>query len=239
MPDSRLQRWFKPLKTILPGWISQPVRSVGTAVATPIRFSWRSGHFRSSFARAAVTPDGAALPWYTYPCIDFLRPRSFADKTVIEFGIGQSTYWWASRAKRVIGFEGDSAWFQKVQARLKNTRSIALHLVPDDTAPHCVAAVRQTLSGEPGLQVDIAVIDGLWRAELIETAISCLAPTGIIICDNAEGYGFYEGFRSRGFQRVDFVGYAPGVSLPHCTSIFFRDAAWLFSDNYPIAVPSR
>jgi hypothetical protein len=67
----------------------------------------------------------------------------------------------------------------------------------------------------------VVIIDGLTRGDLFDIASKYVAPNGIIICDNAEGYGFYEGFKDRGFSRVDFYGNAPGILLPHCTSIFF------------------
>ena len=74
---------------------------------------------------------------------------------------------------------------------------------------------------------------------MIDTAAIVVTDTGIIICDNAEGYGFYEGFRGRGFHRVDFFGNAPGVVLPHCTSIFFRPGSFVFDPKYPIPVIAR
>jgi hypothetical protein len=44
---------------------------------------------------------------------------------------------------------------------------------------------------------------------------------------------FYSGFRDSGLSRVDFYGNAPGVVLPHCTSIYFR-ATFVFDPSVPI-----
>ncbi|MFT6408402.1 MAG: hypothetical protein ACJAQ6_001820 [Arenicella sp.] len=51
---------------------------------------------------SAVARDVSAIPWYTYPSIDFLKFRDFSNKTVLEFGGGQSTLWRASKASSVV-----------------------------------------------------------------------------------------------------------------------------------------
>ena len=71
---------------------------------------------------------------------------------------------------------------------------------------------------------------------MIAIAISRLSDGGIIVCDNAEGYGFYEGFKESGLCRVAFFGNAPGVVLPHATSIYYRRFAFVFDAKHPIPV---
>ena len=183
---------------------------------------------------AAVSRSGAPLPWYTYPCIDFLKYRSYEDRTIIEFGAGQSTLWWAQRAKHVVAFEGDELWYQTLKVIVPS--NVELYLVPIDSPLACVEAINRILSFQLNPRFDIAVIDGLWRYQMIAIAARLMKDTGVIICDNAEGYGFYEGFKERNFHRVDFFGNAPGVVLPHCTSIFFRPGSFVFDPKYPIPV---
>src|SRR5947209_1387749 len=86
------------IKRALPSHMWQPLRAFATALVTPIRFSRVTGHWRSSIAASAKTRSGEAIPWYTYPAIDFLSQRDFAGKRVLEFGGGQSTIWWSQRA---------------------------------------------------------------------------------------------------------------------------------------------
>ena len=82
-----------------------------------------------------------------------------------------------------------------------------------------------------GKQFDVIVVDGLHRGLMFEIAMPWLADGGMIICDNAEGYGFYESWQKfSGFVRVDFYGHVPGVIHPHATSILFRDNC-RFADN--------
>ncbi len=237
MTQTWIQDAFSPFKKWLPRWLSNLIRSTCTAFLTPILFSWRTGHFKSSFKMMAVSKSGDPLPWYTYPSIDFLKSRSYSDKTVLEFGAGQSTLWWAQRAKSVFAFEADAGWLKELTARVPS--NVQLHKVPGENPTACVDEIQRTLGQLANPKFDIVIIDGFWRFEMIEIACQILSECGVIICDNAEGYGFFEGFRHRNFQRVDFFGYAPGVVLPHSTSVFFRPGSFLFDSQYPILVIAK
>jgi len=219
LAESLVHNTFAPVKKLLPSWLSNPVRNVVTAVLTPIAFSYRTGHFRSSLKMAAVTRHGDPLPWY-------------AGKTVLEFGGGQSTLWWAAHAASVVTFEADRAWHDRIKIGMP--ANVDLNLVPREHGKQDAFHVTNMLATKPIQKYDVVIIDGLTRGDLFDIACKYVAPNGIIICDNAEGYGFYEGFKDRGFNRVDFYGNAPGILLPHCTSIFFNATSFVFDPAVPI-----
>lgn len=102
-----------------------------------------------------------------------------------------------------------------------------------------VSQVNKVLDAKQYSAYDVIIIDGLFRYEMIEIALPLMKDDGMIICDNAEGYGFYEGFKESGLNRVDFFGNAPGVLLPHVTSIFFKSQSFAFSSEYPIPVLAK
>jgi hypothetical protein len=232
LAESLIHNTFAPMRKLLPRWLSNPVRNVVTAVLTPINYSYRTGHFRSSLKMAAVTRHGDPLPWYTYPAIDFLKDRNYAGKTVLEFGGGQSTLWWAAHAASVVTFEADRAWHDRIKSGMPP--NVDLNLVPRENGKQDAFHVSNMLATKPYQHYDVVIIDGLTRGDLFDIASKYVAPNGIIICDNAEGYGFYEGFKDRGFNRVDFYGNAPGILLPHCTSIFFAATSFVFDPAVPI-----
>ena len=189
----------------------------------------------------AVDRHGHPLPWYTYPCIEFLKRRSFSGRSVLEFGAGQSTFWWASVADSVLSFETDATWFHEILFSAPS--NVALHHVPIlhpkdyfSGARELELRVRELLTTlNVPRYFDVIVIDGEYRDEMIPIAVSVLAPGGAIICDNSDSYKcFFERFRGSGFQRVDFYGAAPGVILPQCTSIFFTKSCFLFSSDTPL-----
>jgi len=237
MAQTAIQKVFKPLKDHLPDPVWNFVRSVGTAVIGPIRFAYFSGFWRSAFKCAAVTKSGAPLPWYTYPAIDFIKFRDYQDKLVLEFGGGQSTLWWAKHAKHVVTLEGDEQWYNQIKQGMPS--NVSLHNVTMQSAESNVADVNRVLSEHSYSKYDVIVIDGLHRFEMIEVALNYLNEGGAIICDNAEGYNFCEGFKDSGLQRVDFFGNAPGTVLPHCTCIYVAQNSFIMSAENPIPVISN
>jgi len=156
---------------------------------------------------------------------------------VLEFGGGQSTLWWAERAKSVVTLEGDKDWYEKIKGNMPD--NVDLSYVSMESKEANVSQVKESLSEKSYEEYDVIIIDGLYRFEMIDIAINYLKDDGIIICDNAEGYGFYEGFKDRGLSRVDFFGNAPGVVLPHSTSIYFRPTSFVFQAVFPIPVIAK
>jgi hypothetical protein len=191
----------------------------------------------SSLKMAAVAQGGEPLPWYTYPCIDFLRFRDFAGRSVLEFGGGQSTLWWARRAKEVVTFEGDPAWYETLRDRVP--QNVNLQRVTLQTADACDSEVRSQLARLPNQKYDVVVVDGLHRFKMIDLAMEVVADDGFILVDNADAYAYWKRFLGTDMSRVDFFGYAPGVVLPHCTSIYFRPSCFVVSNNYPVQSPLK
>lgn len=227
---------FAPIKRTLPTWISNPIRSLATVSLGPILTCYKNGYFLSCFRLLAVSKDGKPLPWYTYPAIDFLQRRCFAGKRVLEFGGGQSTLWWAERAREVVTMEGDPQWYGKIKDRMP--ANVDLRLVTMQDRPSNVLAVNTALCsiqqrGGASLY-DVIVIDGLYREDMVNVACRYLAPNGVILFDNADSYDIQDRFTNRGMDRIDFYGTAPGVLLPHCTSLYFRGSSFVFDATVPI-----
>ena len=232
---SAYRRFFTRLKANAPRAFWRPARALATALFTPVRFGLATGHALSSLRNAAQAADGAPLPWYTYPAIDFLAPRRFDGCNVLEFGGGQSTLWWAQRAAFVMTIEEDEGWARRLRARV--SANVDLRHVP--IAPDSLERIRALISAAPTQKFDVVVIDGHLRQELVELAFDCLAPRGALLFDNSEGYGFYEETRARSCRRIDFFGFAQGVSLRHCTSLAFVDDCFLLDPAIPIPSPER
>jgi len=228
-------RAFAHLQRVMPRRVSRVLRSLGTAFLTPFYFARTTGHFRSSLASKALDVSGAPIPWYTYPAIELLRNKSFRGRRVLEFGAGQSTLWWSQRAEHVTSFEADPEWYEYVLPQLP--QNTLLHLVDNQLSDfeHLVPSSER---------FDVIVIDGLGRLTAATKSRHLLAPGGVFLLDNSEGYWGPEGtypvvdlFRECGYARVDFYGFSPGNSLQHCTSLFFRDSCFLFeAEDHPVSL---
>ncbi|MDX6500285.1 MAG: hypothetical protein QOG23_3545 [Blastocatellia bacterium] len=168
---------------------------------------------------------GNPTAWYTHSAIDFLSCKDFAGRRILEFGAGQSTLWWARRAEFVLALEDNKGWFQQLKPKLSS--NVKLEFVNG-----------QMPDIEPGF--DIIVVDGLHRVTCAELSTKLMAAGGAIIVDNSDGYWGGEDsrtqpiidmFRQNGFQRVDFYGWQPGVIVPSCTSLFFKERCFLFEGS--------
>ncbi len=214
-----LHKLFDPCRKLLPGFISRPARAVVTAFATPLFFAQRTGHFKSSLRMKAVSRSGHPIPWYTYSAFDFLRDKVFTECDVLEFGSGQSTMWWGARAKHVISFEANREWFEYVRNHMP--ANVAVHHLPREL-DGMEAIVPEDMT------FDAVVVDGLARTKACKLLYRQVRPGGFLLLDNANGYPeVMEHFRNEGWSRIDFYGHAPGVIMPHCTSIFFKDRCFL------------
>lgn len=232
MSRTWLESMAKVAKALMPTALWRWSRAFATALVTPIRFSLLTGHWKSSLRQSACSASGAPIPWYTYPAIDFLAQRAFDDKNVLEFGGGQSTRWWAERAKSVLTIEENEAWYKSL--RETAAPNVALRYIPVDHATRSIEDVRRVVAANGIGRFDVIVIDGHLRRELVKLAFEVLAPRGAILLDNAEGYGFYEEIRDRDCGRADFFGFAPGVSKRHCTSLVFVGDCFLLDAKTPI-----
>lgn len=254
MPDwTTNPRLAERLQKALPLSVYIFLRNLASALLTPILFSKRTGHFRSSLRARSVDRDGNPIPWYTYPAFDFLAGKDYTGKRILEFGAGHSTLWWMQRAAEVVGIEGSEAWLRILQTRISEqsrdrqgalSPAVTLHLMRSPTDD-----LRPLLKGR---QFDLIVIDGpdgagCNRAQAAQYIIdlNLLAPGGAVIFDDSEGSFDTPGnewqrsaeninyFRQHGFQRVDFFGYAPAQLQWRCTSIFFKHPCFLFEGKEP------
>jgi hypothetical protein len=223
LPDMNLNRLADQIRTKLPWPVWNAIRKCANAVLGPLNFSFETGHFRSSLKSCAVDKNGTPLPWFTYPAIQFLLGKDFNQKRVLEWGSGQSTLFWAGRAKEVVAFEADPVWFNYVRQQLPKNASV--HLIKEDLSD----LDRKLLTS-----FDVIVVDGLDRFKCAEVSLSHLAQNGVVIVDNSEGnhgprpgYGIINLYGEAGLCRIDFYGYAPALSVQRCTSFFYRTNCFL------------
>lgn len=174
------------------------------------------GQWRSVKERMAVDANGTPIPWYTYPAIEYLTSFDFKDCNVFEFGAGNSSLYWAGRARSVCSVEDNQEWFEVVSHR-KQDNQIVLHRA-DETG--YVGSLP-----EQGKLFEIIVIDGNWRKGCVVEAISCLKDGGMIVLDNSDRMIEKECgrlLREQGFIQMDFSGFGPINGYCWSTSIFMK-----------------
>ncbi len=172
---------------------------------------------------------GEPIPWYTYPAIEYLNQFDFSHKSLFEFGSGNSSLYWASRVKTVVSVESDSQWYGQIKERLQDNQNIFLR---EDEKGYVNSLKEQ------GVKFDIIVIDGQWRRQCANKAVSFLERGGIVILDNSDWYpNTAADIRGKGFFQINFSGFGPINNYTWTTSIFIRDYSNLqenFINVFPI-----
>lgn len=175
---------------------------------------------RSMNEKVCVDRDGNPIPWYTYPAIEYLSQFDYSTKQVFEFGTGNSSMYWAKRAKKVISIEDKPEWYKKFAAEFA---------APNWQMRYCdeKQGYEDTILAD-GEKYDVIVIDGKRRAECADNAVKALASGGMIILDDSdrvntslEYVNAIKILRTAGLLQVDFYGFCPMNNYTKATSIFF------------------
>lgn len=194
------------------------------AVSTFRLLNLEYAHLETVRRKACVDNRGTPIPWYTYPAIEYIRQIDWSEKTVFEYGCGNSTLFWAGLARRVTSVESDAAWFETIRSRLPAHCDL---LLEPEMPAYARAVERQ------GGTFDVIVVDGRHRREAAERALPFLAHGGLVILDNSDWYPkTSEVLREANLLEVDMSGFGPINDYTWTTSFYFhRDFAWKPADR--------
>lgn len=124
-----------------------------------------------------------ARPWISYDAAKRLDAfLATAPRSVLEFGSGNSTMWFARRAETLHSVEHNAEWYEKVQHLLSSTekRGTVLHELRETEEGY------STFSSDSDQLWDIILIDGIWRLPVARHHVDKLAPDGILYLDNSD-----------------------------------------------------
>jgi hypothetical protein len=205
--------------------ILKPYRAIITLLNNFYVLAFKHGQWKSIQSRMAIDAKGDPIPWYTYPSIEYLNSFDFSRCDVFEFGSGNSSLYWSSRASSVVSVEDDKNWFDIVK---KNTAS-------NHTLIYRLKESEYVLSlSEQGRKFDIIIIDGNHRLRCTEQAIKMLSSDGLIVLDNSDRITEKECsrlLRANGYIQVDFSGFGPVNGYCWTTSIFLKSQR-IFLENF-------
>ena len=155
--------------------------------------------------------DGNETPWYTYPAIEYLKGLDFSDASILEFGSGASSIWWANRAKSVLAIEHNREWYEIIKK--KSTPQLEIQLAEK---------MDEYLAAGMGNKFDVVVIDGIYRHDCANAIAQILNQDGIVILDNSDWHPDTAKLLrdNYDFLQVDFHGFGPINDYTWTTSIF-------------------
>lgn len=175
-------------------------------------FLRKHGHSKK---RRSLPVDGRDdfQPWLTYPMIEFLNGLDLSEKSVLEFGAGGSTLYWARRSKEVISVELDQEWANKLASCAPPNVTI-IHEPDGGKYPEIPRQFSRAF--------DVILIDGAERYRSSITALDMLAESGMIILDNAEWYPNCCDLLGENLIEMPFSGFAPLNAFTSTSTAFLR-----------------
>lgn len=176
-------------------------------------FDQKLGHLRSRQEGQSIDMEGNALPWFTYPAIEFIKQLDLQDKEVLEWGAGNSTKFFSKRCKRIYSIEHNKEWFFKVKE----------FNLPNNNIFHAEANEKYVSTAyEIKKKFDLIVVDGILRDACLQAARDLLNESGMIIFDNSDRNPELAALmREKDLIQVDMHGLGPINNYTWTTSFFF------------------
>lgn len=186
---------------------------------------------------------GVLEPWYVNTAVDKIKTWDLHDKIIMEWGMGNSTKWWAIKSKLVLGVDHNYEWFTEVSNDLNangliakaNIAYIQTHEGDNSTQrdkyvkyfeENNKIITEQYPQFKPVEKIDIAIVDGIHRYECAEYAVKVLKPEILIVDNHQQDYIFIcpkldellEGVR---MERYIQPNHTEHEGRPWATAIFY------------------
>lgn len=204
------------------------VAAIKRSVQVMTTLLYGQGLFMSMLRDKPIGRNGEWIPWFTYPAIEYLKQFDVSDKRVFEYGSGNSSIFWARRAREVVAVESDSQWYRYVSS----IRPPNLVLLLETEKEGYVSSICL----QDG-KFEVIVIDGKWRHACVDVCTHYLNEGGMIILDNSDRYAeACRQIRNNGFFQIDFNGFGPINGYTWTTSIFIRGATEM-QEKYSASSP--
>jgi hypothetical protein len=175
-------------------------------------FEYKYGHARSRELKLPVGENDQAIPWFTYPAIEYISQLNLTSLSILEWGLGNSTLYFSNRCKEILSVEHNKDWYDSFLKKLPSNASAVLK-EEDKYSSYPLELSRK---------FDIIIVDGIFRWECILTALKVIKDGGMIIFDNSDRNPEYcEYLRNQDFIQIDFHGFCPIVDFTTTTTIFF------------------
>jgi hypothetical protein len=154
------------------------------------------------------------VPWMTYPAIEYLSQLDLSDCFVFEYGSGNGSLFWSSRARRVVSVEDNPTWVEELRPNCRSNQSIIFAAEPDEYA-EAITRVDQP--------PDLIIIDGKHRYQCARSVVQAVPRCPMIVLDNSDWLPrTCEFLTASGFAQFDFIGPSPMNAFASATSIFVR-----------------
>lgn len=203
-------------KTVLKKYVPEKLKRVIRQLINFKILSVDYAQYKTILSWDCVDKEGNEIGWYTYPAIEYLNNLDFSQKSIFEYGSGNSSIFWAKKSRDVVSVEHDEQWFLKVKSNLRQNQTLFLKNNED----------YENTSLKVNKIFDVVVIDGIRRVECSKVIQGCLNKDSdegfMIILDNSDRYKDTSKYLREKLDliEVDFHGFGPINGYTWTTSIF-------------------
>ncbi|MBW4481638.1 MAG: hypothetical protein KME14_03750 [Tildeniella torsiva UHER 1998/13D] len=172
------------------------------------------GYHHTKASQRPVDINRQPLPWFTYPAIEYLAQLDLSNKSIFEWGSGNSSLFFAKRCKQITSVENNKEWFDYCSSQLLSNQKIIFR---EESA---FAEVIDELS----TTFDLIIVDSLRRYECVHRCIKYLNDGGLVILDNSDWHPNSSAFLRNhcDLLEVDMHGFGPINSYSWTTSLYFH-----------------
>lgn len=151
------------------------------------------------------------LPAVNFQAIEFMKKIITPESLVFETGTGNSTIWFARRAKRVVGLESRAGWYKQVRRCLgeEGMQNVKVYL----DSGYAQKSFNEILEEKDNIQYDVVLHDGpnptTERLPLMKSIPSLVKSGGYLIIDDAERAVLASGIEylnSLGWEKTVILG---------------------------------
>jgi hypothetical protein len=137
--------------------------------------------FKTIWNWESIVRNNNKIPWDTYPAIEYLNNLDFSQKSIFEYGSGNSSLYWSKKSKETTSIESSKEWFEKIKLNLNNNQELLFKKGNEDYENAIIG------SGE---MYDVVIIDGIRRVEcsrVINEYLNTKSDEGyMVILDNSD-----------------------------------------------------
>jgi hypothetical protein len=169
--------------------------------------------------------DSDHMPMLSVPFLDWLNAYDFSEYTLVEFGSGYSTNYFATRFKNVISFETNQEWFNEIgKIKLPN---VDLRMM----------SIGDAVFGNYDIAIDdktIVLVDseGGIRDRIVTSLLEKHSPS-IIFLDNSEWFpNSCQEIQDNGYMEIPFWGIRFEEYYDKCTSVFIKNNSTIPRTRY-------
>lgn len=178
------------------------------------------GQLKSIKEWSCLDAKGEPIPWYTYPAIEYLDHIDLSGFNIFEYGSGNSSLFWSTRAVNVRSVEHNEMWYQQIhkQAEIKSLGFDYILAIDQQTYISSLINWKH--------DADIIIIDGNWRTSCTNSVIDYIKDGGgvMLIFDNSDWYPLaIKNLREKlQWIQLDFHGFGPINNYTWTTSVFIN-----------------